>query len=109
MIERTLRWPEVQRTVDSLPAGARAVYVRYAFNGITIDDFRLAWTQAGLRSASPLKVTHIWKQDAAERRFSQTIAAGEAARDYTISIPENVTVGDEAIVFETIPFLKPKR
>ena len=101
VIDRTLRWPEVQRSVDSLPPGTRAVYVRYEFNGIAIDDFRLAWTQAGLRSASPLKITHIWKQDAAERRFSQTIAAGEAARDYTISIPENVSVSNEAIVFET--------
>ena len=42
VITRTLLWPEVDKQVRSLPQPLPVVYVRYAFDGIAIDDFPLS-------------------------------------------------------------------
>jgi hypothetical protein len=101
VIDRTLRWPEVDRNVNTLPAATRRVYVRYTFESMAMDDFRLAWTRSGLKSSSPLQVTHIWKQNGQEQRRSEQIPAGSVLASYRIDIPDGVAVDNEAIVFET--------
>jgi hypothetical protein len=100
VIDRTLRWPEVQRNVESLPADTRLVYVRYEFNGIAIDDFRLAYVKSGLQAKSSVRVTHIWNENGTERRFTQDIGRGEISKKYIVDVAEGRTIENRALLIE---------
>jgi len=97
-IDRTLRWPEVDRHVDA--PGAREIYARYRARGLAIDDFRLAVTTIPGPPSSALEVTHLWKENGVARKSSQRIPAGTDRRRYSIDIPSGVIVTNEAVIFE---------
>ncbi len=50
--------------------------------------------------ASPVVVSHLWKEGKADRSFSVTIPAGATEQRYVIDIPQGATVADAAIIFE---------
>ena len=100
VIDRTLKWPEVQKKVRSLPAGVRRVYVQYTFDSMAIDDFRLAYVRSGFRSTSPVNVTHVWKENGTERRRSENIPTGITETSYTLEIPTGADVVNEALIME---------
>jgi hypothetical protein len=99
-IDRTLRWPEVDREVRNLPKGTRRVYLRYRMQGLAVDSLRLAVVRTGLRSASPLQVTHVWKKNGKQRQQVERIPAGEPRRSYRIVIPAAVQIQNEALILE---------
>jgi hypothetical protein len=97
-IDRTLRWPEVDRRVEA--AGARDVYVRYRLHDLALDHFRFATEAKGPGGSSPLELTHIWREDGAVRRFVQRIPAGATELNYVIDIPAGSKVVNDAVIFE---------
>ncbi len=97
-IDRTLRWPEVDRRVEV--AGARDIYVRYLIRDLALDHFRLTTETKALGGSSPLDVTHTWREDGVVKKFTQRIPAGEAERNYSIDIPAGSKVVNEAVIFE---------
>ena len=98
VIDRTLKWPEVQKKVRSLPAGVRRVYVQYTFDSMAIDDFRLAYVRSGFRSASPVNVTHVWKENGTERRRSRKYPDWNYRDNRTsLEIPTGADVVNEAL------------
>jgi hypothetical protein len=99
-IDRTLRWPEVRKQVRSIPAGTRRVYVRYTFESMAIDDFRLAYIRSGLRSESPLTVTHQWRENGTARSKAVVIPPGEVRKAYSLELPVDVNVTNEAFIIE---------
>lgn len=94
-IDRTLRWPEVDRQVRdaSLPSG-KPVYVRLSFDGMAVDDIRLA-TYSRAAGASPLQVTHVWRENGTERRHTH---AGQAS--YVVDVPADAKIENLQIVLE---------
>jgi hypothetical protein len=97
-IDRTLRWPEVDRRVEV--AGQRDVYVRYRIQDLALDDFRLAMETKGPGRSSPLELTHIWREDGAVKRFTQRIPPGTTELNYFIDIPAGAKVVNKAVIFE---------
>ena len=97
-IDRTLRWPEVDRRVEV--AGARDIYVRYRIRDLAVDQFRLTTETKALVGSSPIDVTHTWREDGVVKKFTQRIPAGEAERNYSIDIPAGSKVVNEAVTFE---------
>jgi hypothetical protein len=97
-IDRTLRWPEVDRHVAV--SGAHDVYVRYRIQDMALDQFRLAVEGRPAPGASALEVTHIWKQDGIRKSMTQRIPAGAAEYRYAIDIPPGAAVSNEAVIFE---------
>ena len=100
-IPQVLRWPEVDRSVRTLPAGTRRVYVRYRIDGLAIDHFRLATIQPVNPAASQhLEITQIWKQDGVEHEFHKNIQHANQPQQYQISIPEQGSVENVALILE---------
>jgi hypothetical protein len=99
-IDRTLRWPEVQKQVRSIPAGVRRIYVRYSFQSMAIDDFRLAYVRSNLRPASPVIVTHVWKENGTERRHIEQIPPDQLPKSYHLKIPDRAQIANEALIME---------
>lgn len=97
-IDRTLRWPEVDRRIDV--AGAPDIYVRYRIRDLALDHFRLAIETKAPGDSSPLELTHIWKEDGTVKKFTQRIPAGATEFDYSINIPAGAKVVNEAVIFE---------
>ena len=97
-IDRTLRWPEVDR--HAAVSSAHDIYVRYRIRDLALDQFRLAVETKAAPSASPLEVTHIWTQDGTHKTMTQRIPAGVAEYHYSIEIPPGAKVVNEAVVFE---------
>lgn len=100
VIDRTLRWPEVDRHVHTVPPGTHCVYVRYRIQGMAIDDFRLAAISPTTPVASRLQITHVWKENGAERTHTQTFESAREAQTYSIDIPDAVQISNEALVLE---------
>jgi hypothetical protein len=97
-IDRTLRWPEVDRRVEV--AGARDVYVRYRIQDLGLDHFRLATETKAPAGSSPLELTHIWREDGAVKKFTQRIPAGATELNYFIDIPAGANVVNDTVIFE---------
>ena len=97
-IDRTLRWPEVDRQVRNLPKGTRRVYVRYRLHGMALDSIRIAAVRSGLRSGSALTVTHIWLQDGIKRQQVRRIGSGQPGSAYKIQLPAHAVVSNEALI-----------
>jgi hypothetical protein len=96
-IDRTLRWPEVDRHVSV--AGEPDIYVRYRIRDLAIDNFRLAVETIG-RGESPVEVTHVWKEDGVEKRFIQRVPAGMRNLPYAIEIASGARIVNTAVIFE---------
>lgn len=101
-IDLTLRWPEVERKIDHLPAGTKKIYVRYTISGMAVDDFRLAIVRPVNRSSSPVQITQLWKENGAEKSYSKRIGIGVKEQEFTISVPQNASIVNEALVIEAL-------
>jgi hypothetical protein len=101
-IDRTLRWPEVDRRVDRLPAGTKKVYIRYTISGMAIDNFRLATINSPRRSSSPAHITQIWKENGILKSHAEPIGAGVKEHRFSIVIPEAAKVENDAVIIESI-------
>ena len=100
-IDRTLRWPEVDRRVAN--PGSREVYVRYRFAGLALDDIRLSvdsWPEPG---SCQLAITHLWKENGTDHSATRTIPAATLQLKYTIDTPSDAAVTNEALTMECIP------
>ena len=104
-IDRTLRWPEVDRHVTALPPGARRVYVKYRIQGMALDDVRLATNSAIKSGSSTVRITHLWKQNGVEHNKTESFDA-RSPQAYSVDIPEAAQISNEALVVEC---LKPKQ
>lgn len=97
-INRTLAWPEVDRNVAV--SGAREVYVRYRFAGLALDDIRLSAESVPATGACPIQITHLWKENGADRSATRHIPAGKLELNYTIDTSSRAAVANEALVIE---------
>jgi hypothetical protein len=97
-IDRTLRWPEVDR--HALVSGSSEIYVRYQIRDLAVDSFRLAGEKPGNQKSSALEVTHVWKEDGVEKTHTERIAAGADSHPYSINIPSGAKVVNHAVIFE---------
>ncbi|HLK19617.1 MAG TPA: hypothetical protein VKT81_11695 [Bryobacteraceae bacterium] len=97
-IDRVLRWPEVDRHADV--SNASEIYVRYQIRGLAVDSFRLALEQSGGPSSSAIAVTHVWKEDHVPKTHTERIAAGAHSHSYSIDIPANAKIENQALIFE---------
>ncbi len=103
-IQQVLRWPEVDRSVRNLPAGTQHVYVRYQFNGLAIDHFRLASLRPEDPSATQhLRITQIWEQNGTQHEFHKDIKNANVTQSYQISVPEKANVTNVAFILECPP------
>ncbi len=96
-INRTLRWPEVDRSVRNLPAGTKRIYVRYQIRGMAIDDFRLAALSPAAPSQSMLQITHLWRENGQPQKHSQSLTAPQI---YSIQTSPIATIVNEALILE---------
>ncbi|MBL0156851.1 MAG: hypothetical protein IPP47_07070 [Bryobacterales bacterium] len=96
--ERLLRWPEADRHV-AVPA-SREIYVRYRVQDLALDQVRLALETQAPGGASPLHISHLWKEQGAAKSFTQVVSAGATAGTYTIDVPDGAQVLNEAIILE---------
>ena len=96
-IDRTLCWPEVDRSITAVPSGTRAIWVRYRMQGMALDDIRLAVETAADAGASELEITHTWRENGAEKRHAQRIAAGAEATRYTVNTAAGAVIANEAV------------
>jgi len=101
-IDRLLRWPEVDRTVPELPAGTRAIWVRYRLRGIALDGVRLSYWQH-CDDIAPLEITQVWSEGGQRRFHTEEIEAGQHATAYRV-----VTGGAEAIRNEAVILTCPR-
>ncbi|MGC1869467.1 MAG: hypothetical protein WA700_00795 [Acidobacteriaceae bacterium] len=103
-IKQVLRWPEVDRSVRNLPAGTEHVYVRYRFDGLAIDHFRLASIRPENPSATQhLRITQIWEESGIQREFHKDITNASVAQAYQISIPDKADVTNVAFILDCPP------
>jgi hypothetical protein len=97
-IDRTLRWPEVERHVKL--SSASDIYVRYRIQDLAVDDFRLSVETKGEANPSPLDITHVWLQDGVRKTVTRHMPSGAAEYRYAIDIPPGAKVVNEALVLE---------
>jgi hypothetical protein len=98
-IDRTLRWPEVDKSVRSLPRGTRRVYVRYSIDGMAIDSLRMAVIREVGPSPSALRITHVWKDHGQDKEFTHEIPGGSVAHQYFVNISGDA-ISNEALIME---------
>ena len=99
-IDRTLRWPEVDRQLRDLPKGTRRVYVRYQMQGLAVDALRMATIRSGLISASPLRITHLWKENGTQRQQVEDIGPHRTHARYRIKTKPDAAVLNDALILE---------
>ncbi|MEW5978369.1 MAG: hypothetical protein AB1898_21440 [Acidobacteriota bacterium] len=98
-LDRVLLWPEVDRSVETLPAECRRVFVRYRIQGsMGLDNVRLAVTSSWPAGPSQVKITHIWKTPSGLRSHSERVNGSVQAHAYTIDL-SGKDVTNHAIVF----------
>ena len=97
-IDRTLVWPEVDRNVAV--SGAREIYVRYRFAGLALDDIRLSAESVPATGACPLQITHLWKEDGADRSATRQVPDRRLEWNYTIDTSSSAAISNEALVIE---------
>jgi hypothetical protein len=98
-IDRTLRWPEVDRNVRSLPSGTKKVYVRYRIQGIAIDDLRLAVLSPGSGNTGHLEITHVWRENGQRRTSVERIANPRSEHEYIVETGPASAISNEAVIF----------
>ena len=96
-----LSWPEVDRDVQL--GGVTEVYVKYRFQGMAADDFRLAAQTAAGAPPCALSVTHLWKEDGVERRHTERMSPSQFERRYTFETPAAARIENVALVMECEP------
>ncbi|MGJ5813966.1 hypothetical protein [Paludibaculum fermentans] len=101
VIDRTIRWPEVDRHVDA--PGSREVYVRFSFRGLALDDIRLSLEAAPPAGGCPLQITQRWKENGVAKSALRTIAAGSRRDKYSVVTAVGAKVVNEALILECLP------
>lgn len=99
-VDRLLRWPEVDREVKGLPQGTRKVYVRYRFDGMALDDIRLAAISTDRRVSGKLLVTHVWDENGRTKHYTAQLDPTGGEQHYTIRARPGAVVRNRAIIFE---------
>ena len=99
-IDRTLRWPEVDREVR-VPPNTRRVFVRYRVEGMGLDMLRFAVNRSGLRALSPLHITHVWSEGNQEQQQRQNISPGKLQGAYNVQIPAGKPIVNRALILES--------
>ncbi|MBI5086289.1 MAG: hypothetical protein HZB13_17040, partial [Acidobacteria bacterium] len=106
-VRQTLRWPEVDSEVRSLPPDTLRVLVRYRLQNVGIDEFRLAGITTPAPAVTPLLVTHVWTEDGAEKRYTQQVPDSSQPLDYTIEIPAQAKTRNRALILACPPLSPP--
>lgn len=101
-IQRLLRWPDIDQTISSIPPQTRRIYVRYRFQGLAVDDFRLAAVQKESGSSSRVRVTHQWAENGVAREAQKMFAASTAPQTYTVETAREAKVENRALVIECL-------
>ena len=101
-IDRTLRWPEVDRSVRRLPPNCRKVYLRYRLKGLAVDKIRLAVWSAVPQVPSTLEITHLWEEAGQQRSHVERID-GPAEHNYSVQVGAGGEVINKAIIFSSPP------
>lgn len=102
-VEQQLRWPEVYRTVRSLPAGVRKLYLRYSFSGMGLDSPRWNVISHASTGSSPLIVTHQWNADGRLREHVERIDHPTTEHKYDFTVENSVDLHNHAIIFYCPP------
>jgi len=100
-IDRLLIWPEVDREISALPVQTKKLYLRYALDGMALDDIRLAaFTPAQAAGQTSLTITHEW--ESAGRRMSQSVVISEPENrfEYLVRTPPAAELENLSIMFE---------
>jgi hypothetical protein len=98
---RQLVWPEVDRVMDL--GNAPEVFVKYRFQGMAVDDFRLAVQTAADAPPCALSVTHLWKEGGIERRHTERMAPSQTERRYAFETRAAARIENVALVMECRP------
>ena len=98
VIDRTLRWPEVDR--HAVVSGTSEIYVRYQIRDLAVDSFRLVGEKPGNQKSLALEVTHVWMEDGASKTHTERIAPGVGSHPYSVDIPAGAKVVNQAVIFK---------
>ena len=101
-IDRTLRWPEVDCPVRGLPQETRHVFIRYRMQGLAMDSVRLAVLREGVRSASALRITHVWQENGKRHESTKQVSSGVKRSAYRIQVSPGAAVENEALILQTV-------
>jgi hypothetical protein len=101
-IDRTLRWPEVDRHITALPPGTHRVYIKYRIQGMALDDVRLAANSRLKPPSSSVRITHLWKQNGVEHNNTQSFDSAHGPQTYSVQIPEAAQISNEALIVECL-------
>ncbi len=96
---QVLRWPEVDRRVDSLPAGTKKAFIRYRLKGMGMDSPRLAVLSPRPESTSSLVITHRWSSGGQVKEQIERIEDPRLPRGYRVDVPAGANVINEAVIF----------
>ncbi len=102
-VEQSLRWPEVDRQMRTLPAGTRKVYVRYRLKGMGMDSLRMAIISPRPNSPGRLEITHRWSGDGEEKEHIERIQDARQPRSYKVEIPPAVKITNRAVILYCPP------
>ncbi|HOQ44065.1 MAG TPA: hypothetical protein PLA43_00390 [Bryobacteraceae bacterium] len=105
-INRVLRWPEVDFTVNELPPGVKKVYVRYRFANLALDSIRLAVRSRASDARSPVEITHTWRESGQLRRHVERIAPGGATFRYFVETGPTRSITNESLTLYCPPVMR---
>ena len=94
-VDRLLRWPEVFRSFDDLPAGTKRVYVRLSSAGPAIDNMRLAIYTAAPQPSGHLKIIQRWHEAGIRREHVEQVDG--TAMQHVFAIRARGAVTNESI------------
>lgn len=105
-INRVLRWPEVDFTVNELPPGVKKIYVRYRFANVALDSIRLAVRSQAPAPRSPVEITHAWRESGQLRRHVERIAPGGATLRYFVETGPSRSITNESLTLYCPPVMR---
>ncbi len=98
--KQLLRWPEVDKTVNSIPPGTEKVYVRYALKNMGMDSLRLATRVPAGSHPGTVEITHIWLSNGVRKEHKQRLASASA---YRVDTGTSTPVVDHALILYCPP------
>jgi hypothetical protein len=105
-IDRLLRWPEIDFTIDGLPPGTKRLYVRYRFASLALDSIRLAVRSRAPATKAPIEITHTWREGGQLRRHVERIAPASAGLRYFIETGPTRSLTNESVTFYCPPVMR---
>lgn len=98
--KQLLRWPEVDKTVNSVPPGTKKVYVRYLLENIGMDSVRLAARVPAGSPAGTIEITHVWRSNGQKKEHKQRLTI---ASDYQVDTGTSAAIVNEALILYCSP------